>query len=203
MAIKTNMRPERGRDIERRTMRTLRISLTVTVLLALAASAGAQSLADVARREDVRRKQVKKPSRVLTNKDLRQSEALPPLPAPPPPAEAQPQKPEAAAPAESEVSDEEKRQKDEQMWRQRSTDAHQALERSQMYLDALQSKINALWADFTARDDPAQRGKIQTERQKALAEFERVKTEIEANRKAIDDLEEEARRAGVPAGWLR
>ena len=203
MAIKTNVRPERGRDIERRTMRTLRISLTVTVLLALAASAGAQSLADVARREDVRRKQVKKPSRVLTNKDLRQSEAPPPLPATPPPAEAQPQKPEGVAPAEPEVSDEEKRQKDEQMWRQRTTDAHQALERSQMYLDALQSKINALWADFTARDDPAQRGKIQTERQKALAEFERVKTEIEANRKAIDDLEEEGRRAGVPAGWLR
>jgi peptidoglycan hydrolase CwlO-like protein len=203
MAIKTKVRTGRGRDIERRTMRTLRIFLTVTVLTALAASVGAQSLADVARREDVRRKQVKKPSRVLTNKDLRQSETPPPPPATPPPAEAQPPKPEGTAPAEPEVSDEEKRQKDEQTWRQRTTDAHQALERSQMYLDALQSKINALWADFTARDDPAQRGKIQTERQKALAEFERVKTEIEANRKAIDDLEEEARRAGVPAGWLR
>lgn len=203
MAIKTNVRTGRGRDIERRTMRTLRIFLTVTVLTALAASVGAQSLADVARREDARRKQVKKPSRVLTNKDLRQSETPPPPPATPPPAEAQPPKPEGTAPAEPEVSDEEKRQKDEQTWRQRTTDAHQALERSQMYLDALQSKINALWADFTARDDPAQRGKIQTERQKALAEFERVKTEIEANRKAIEDLEEEARRAGVPAGWLR
>jgi len=203
MAIKTKVRTGRGRDIERRTMRTLRIFLTVTVLTALAASVGAQSLADVARREDARRKQVKKPSRVLTNKDLRQSETPPPPPAPPPPAEAQPSKPEGTAPAEPEVSDEEKRQKDEQTWRQRTTDAHQALERSQMYLDALQSKINALWADFTARDDPAQRGKIQTERQKALAEFERVKTEIEANRKAIDDLEEEGRRAGVPAGWLR
>ena len=203
MAIKTKVRTGRGRDIERRTMRTLRIFLTVTVLTALAASVGAQSLADVARREDARRKQVKKPSRVLTNKDLRQSETPPPPPAIPPPAEAQPPKPEGGAPAEAEVSDEEKRQKDEQTWRQRSTDAHQALERSQMYLDALQSKINALWADFTARDDPAQRGKIQTERQKALGEFERVKTEIEANRKAIDDLEEEARRAGVPAGWLR
>jgi len=184
-------------------MRTLRIFLTVTALIALAAPVGAQSLADVARREDARRKQVKKPSRVLTNKDLRQSETPPPPPAIPPPAEAQPPKPEGGAPAEAEVSDEEKRQKDEQTWRQRSTDAHQALERSQMYLDALQSKINALWADFTARDDPAQRGKIQTERQKALAEFERMKSEIEANRKAIDDLEEEARRAGVPAGWLR
>jgi hypothetical protein len=30
-----------------------------------------------------------------------------------------------------------------------------------------------------------------------------VKLEIESNKKAIDDLEEEARRAGVPAGWLR
>ena len=208
MAIKTNARTARGRDIERRTMRTFRIFLTVTALAALAASfgaqsVGAQSLADVARREEARRKHVKKPSRVLTNKDLRQSETPPPPPAIPPPAEAQPSKPEGGAPAEAEVSDEEKRQKDEQTWRQRSTDAHQALERSQMYLDALQSKINALWADFTARDDPAQRGKIQTERQKALGEFERVKTEIEANRKAIDDLEEEARRAGVPAGWLR
>jgi hypothetical protein len=183
-------------------MRTLRFSFALALLLVFAGSLGAQSLADVARREDTRRRQIKKPSRVLTNKDLRPSEA-PPQP-PPPAGQAQiPAATEGTAPAEPEVSEEEKRQKDEQAWRQRMADAGQALERSQMYLDALQSKINALWADFTARDDPAQRGKIQTERQRALAEFERVKLEIEANRKAIDDLEDEARRAGVPAGWLR
>ena len=182
-------------------MRTLRFSFVLILALACAASAAAQSLADVARREEARRKQVKKPSRVLTNKDLRPSEAPPT----PPPAAASPQAPapEGAAPAEPEVSDDEKRQKDEQTWRQRMADARQALERSQMYLDALQSKINALWADFTARDDPAQRGRIQTERQKALAEYDRVKAEIVADKKAVDDLEEEARRAGVPAGWLR
>lgn len=183
-------------------MRTLRFAFALTLLLASAASAGAQSLADVARREGARRKHISKPSRVLTNKDLRPSDVSPP----PPPAAAQPPAaaaPAAAATAESEDSDEEKRQKDEQEWRQRMGDARQALERSQMYLDALQSKINSLWADFTARDDPAQRGAIETERKKALAEFDRVKLEIEANKKAIDDLEEEARRAGVPAGWLR
>jgi type IV secretory pathway VirB10-like protein len=201
MASDANVLTAPGRDIERRTMPTLRFSFALILLLVFAASAGAQSLADVARREDARRKQVRKPSRVLTNKDLKPSET-PSLP--PPPADAKaPAKTEAAAPAEPEVTDEEKRQKDEQAWRQRMTDSRQALERSQMYLDALQSKVNALWADFTARDDPAQRGKIQTERQKALAEFDRVKSEIEANKKAVDDLEEEARRAGVPAGWLR
>jgi hypothetical protein len=182
-------------------MRTLRLSFALMLALACAASATAQSLADVARREEARRKQVKKPSRVLTNKDLRPSE-VPPTP-PPAATPAQTPTPEGATSAEAEVSEEEKRQKDEQTWRQRMTDARQALERSQMYLDALKSKINALWADFIARDDPAQRGKIQTERQKALAEFDRVKGEIEANKKAIDDLEDEARRAGVPAGWLR
>jgi len=198
---KTKVPAAPGRDIERRTMRTLRFSFVLTLVLACAAPAGAQSLADVARREEARRKQVKKPSRVITNKDLRPSETPPP----PPPAAPQPQPPaaDAATPAEPEVSEEEKRKKDEEMWRQRMADARQAFERSRMYLDALQSKINALWADFTARDDPAERGKIQTERQKALAEFDRVKAEIAANKKAIDDLEEEARKAGVPAGWLR
>jgi type IV secretory pathway VirB10-like protein len=193
----------RGRDTERPIMlRTLRFAFVLTLLLAIAGPVSAQSLADVARHEGSRRKQIKKPSRVLTNKDLRPSETPPPPPQPP--QEAQPPaKAEGTTPSEPEVSEEDKRQKDEQAWRQRMTDARQALERSQMYLDALQSKINALWADFTARDDRAQREVIETERKKALAEYDRVKLEIEANKKAIDDLEEEARRAGVPPGWLR
>ena len=198
-----NVWPARDRDIERHTMRTLRHALTLTLLMTCAASVGAQSLADVARREEARRKQIAKPSRVLTNKDLRPSDLPAPPPAQAPAAGPVPAAPAPAAAAEAEVSDEEKRQKDEQDWRERMADARQALERSQMYLDALQSKINSLWADFTARDDPAQRGAIETERKKALAEFDRVKHEIAVNKKAIDDLEEEARRAGVPAGWLR
>ena len=127
MASDANVLTAPGRDIERRNMPTLRFSFALILLLVFAASAGAQSLADVARREDARRKQVRKPSRVLTNKDLKPSETPSP---PPPPAEAKaPAKTEAAAPAEPEVTDEEKRQKDEQAWRQRMTDSRQALER--------------------------------------------------------------------------
>jgi hypothetical protein len=82
-------------------------------------------------------------------------------------------------------------------------DARLALERNQMYAEALQSRINALWADFTARDDPAQRAQIELDRKRALAEQERVKGEIEAQKKGIGELEEEARKAGVPPGWIR
>ena len=53
------------------------------------------------------------------------------------------------------------------------------------------------------RDDPAQRAKIEADRKTALAELDRVKEEIEAQQKEITAIEDEARRAGVPSGWLR
>ena len=57
--------------------------------------------------------------------------------------------------------------------------------------------------DFAGRDDPAQRAQIGSDREKALAELDRVKKEIQDNTKAIADIQEEGRKAGVPAGWLR
>jgi hypothetical protein len=41
------------------------------------------------------------------------------------------------------------------------------------------------------------------DRQKALTEMDRVKKEIADHTKALADLQEEARKAGVPPGWLR
>ena len=67
----------------------------------------------------------------------------------------------------------------------------------------LQTRVNSLATDFVNRDDPAQRGVLASERQKALGELDRLKKQIEATKKAIADLEEEARRANVPPGWLR
>jgi chromosome segregation ATPase len=102
------------------------------------------------------------------------------------------------------TEDEEKRREDdEQRWRARMAEARDQVQRSRMFADALQSRINALNTDFSARDDPAQRSVIGTELNKALAELERVRGDIEAQEKAVTDLEEEARRAGVPPGWLR
>jgi hypothetical protein len=176
-------------------------ALLVLVFAAWAVPASAQSLAAVARKEEARRKQVKQPSKVITNKDLKPVTAPPPPP--PAPADAPAPAEGAAPPGDAAPDEEQQREQDEQAWRNKMNDARQALERSQMYADALQSKINALWGDFTARDNPVERAQIEIERKKAIAEQERVKGEIEAQKKAIADLEEEARKTGVPPGWIR
>jgi hypothetical protein len=184
------------------------VHLVAIVLLAgCVAPAAGQSLASVARKEEARRKQLKQSSRVITNKDLRQVDpASVPVSQPAAATPAPTPAPETAAPGTSDAKPPDEaaqREADEKAWRQKMADARLALERNQMYAEALQSRINALWADFTARDDPAQRAQIELDRKRALAEQERVKGEIEAQKKGIGELEEEARKAGVPPGWIR
>ena len=77
------------------------------------------------------------------------------------------------------------------------------LDRDQIYTEALQTRINALTTDFAARDDPAQRAVVDRDRQKAIVELDRLTLGQQRTKKAIADLEEEARRACVPPGWLR
>lgn len=91
----------------------------------------------------------------------------------------------------------------EQYWHDLMQQARDDLQHNQMYATALQSQINGLSADFAARDDPYQRAQIADNRQKALAELDRVNAEIEKGKKAMADIEEDARKANVPAGWIR
>jgi hypothetical protein len=63
--------------------------------------------------------------------------------------------------------------------------------------------VVGLTTDVLLRDDPAQRRVIGMDRQKAVAELGRVTKEMAQFRKTIADIEEDARRAGVPAVWLR
>ncbi len=81
--------------------------------------------------------------------------------------------------------------------------ARTALQRSESFAEALQSHINGLYAEFVAMGDPIQRAGIEKKRNEAIAEQDRVKADIAQQKKAIAALEEEARRASVPSGWLR
>ena len=171
--------------------------------------ASAQTLGDVAKREEARRKQVKAPAKVYTNDDLRaDTGSAAPAPAPVSQGAAPNAAPPAASPAGGQPKDDQQAaaddaKKTEAYWRDRVAKARADLDRAKTFADALQSRINALTTDFAARSDPAQRAQIGNDRQKALAELDRVKKEIEANTKAIADIQEEARKAGVPAGWVR
>ena len=164
-------------------------------------AASAQSLGDVARQEEARRKAVKSGGKVYTNDSLH-TEPAPAAPAAAPAAPAQASPAAAQQPGDQKAASDQPK-KDEAYWKQRLQSERDALGRSQTFAEALQSRINALAADFVNRDDPVQRAKIGTDRQKALAELDRVKQEIQQHTKAIADIQEEGRKAGAPAGWLR
>jgi hypothetical protein len=198
----------------------VRIAIAALGLAALAVPVVAQtpSLGDIAKKEQERRKGSKQPAKVYTNDDLKgggQSSAppapeshateaaAPAGPADAPPAQAAADPPKDGKPAAAKEAPGAADAKDEEAWRGRITQARDELRRNEVFAQALQSRINALTTDFAARDNPVERAQIADERQKALAELERVKGEIEKSKKQIVDIEEDARKAGVPPGWLR
>ena len=189
----------------------------LVVVLAVAWWAGfsylveAQVLGDVARQEEVRRKDIKAPAKVYTNKDLgpvpESSDGT--LSAPGPSAAASSDTAKAPDSTDSkdkgakDAKDAKDPKKDEAYWAGRKKDLKSKLDTDQTLADALQTRINALNTDFVNRDDPVQRAGIDRDRQKAAAELDRLKKSVAEGKKALSDLDEEARKAGVPAGWLR
>jgi hypothetical protein len=179
------------------------LAAAFSLVLCLPATPQAQekppSLVELARKELERRKRVKVPSRVFTDKEVRAMLPKPPAPV----AEVPPAVPipPAAAPEGPAKTPEETR--DEAWWRARVSTVREEIRRNEMFAEALQSRINALATDVANRDDPFQRLKIADDRQKALMELERVQADSERLKKQLADIEEEARQAGVPPGWLR
>jgi hypothetical protein len=195
-------------------------------LVLVASSVNAQSLGDLARKEEERRKASPPPAtatKVYTNADLPRVPAptITPVtgsaaPVSADPATADPAKPTTADAATSAAptgataqkpadaaSGQKEPVKDQAYWSSRMSSLRQEQSRDQVFADALQSRINGLTTDFVNRDDPIQRSAIETDRQKAVSELGRLQKAMADRKKAIADLEEEARRAGVPPGWLR
>lgn len=192
-----------------------RVIVITVLLVASSGAAFAQtisqtvSLADVARKEEARRKTAKKATRVLTNNSLTPAEevTIPAPPSPQPPAasgatNATPGVPTTNIPG-GKVEQPAPVKGDQAFWAGRISKARTDLNRTQMFADSLQTKINSLRTDFTNRDNRVEREKIQQDLNTALAELERLKKEIDTQTKAITAIEDEARRANVPAGWLR
>ena len=166
------------------------------VVLGSTCPMSAQSLGAVAKQSEAQRKAAKSSGKVYTNDSLKSAPApSQTTPAAAPAAADQPPTPEAKPKADP--------AKDEAAWRDRIKAERDGLARAESFAAALQSQINGLYAEFTACQAPTQCKNVSERRQKSIAELDRVKKEIEMHTKAIADIQEEARRAGVPAGWVR
>lgn len=191
--------------------KTFLLIVALTAIGASAAPLAAQSLADVARQEEARRKEIKTPSKVLTNKDLSE--------VPPATAGATSSASSTTSSASSDTSSSTPATsasaaggdapkdgavvKDQKYYSAKMRLLQDTLSRDQVLASAMQTQINSLTTDFVNRDDPAQRATIERNRTTALGELNRLKDQIKKDQKAIDDFQEDARRAGVPPGWLR
>ena len=190
------------------------LSVAALVFVGMANVPAAQSLGDVAKKEEQRRKTVKSSGKVYTNDELKR-DPTPSVPASAstgttstPSASSTPSPAPASSGNNADRDDSANKdgsadKSDEKTWRKRITNARESLQRSQAFADALQSQLNALSTDFVNRDDPIQRQQIAKQRDGVVAELDRVKKEVAAQTKAISDIQEEARRANVPAGWVR
>ena len=193
----------------------MKIVALLSLVSIVSASASAQSLAEVAKKEAERRKAITSPAKVITNADLKP--VLRPESAPAPAPSAASKAPEsastsgeaaagadaakpAAAPA---AADSGGPVKDQAYWSSRLKGLQTQLDLDQKMVSALQSQIDGLWADFTSRSDPVQRADVEKRRNTAIEDQKAANKRVEDGKKKVTDLQEEARQAGVPPGWLR
>jgi hypothetical protein len=205
----------------------MRIFAIVTVFGLAAGSLAplhGQSLVDVAKKEGERRQGVKGDTKVYTNGDLKPvSDPSAPVTASAAPddapasagkkpsdakadAKADPKadgKTDDKAPAKDAKASANGDEKGQEYWGGKMRALTEQLERDRLYAEAIQTRINSLTADFSAKDDPAQRALISDDREKAVSELSRLRKQIDEDKDAIGSLEEEARHASVPPGWLR
>jgi hypothetical protein len=189
-------------------MRVYCLRFVVTALVVLAGlGAGvqlvyAQTLADVARKEEERRKTIREPAKVYTNKDL--TAAPPGSPQPVPATNGEPAKADDKDQAkDAKPADPKEPAKGQAYWSAKMKTLQTTLDRDSLAAEAMQTRVNSLITDFINRDDPAQKAVIAKNRDQAMAELTRLKQAVVTETKAIADFQEEARRAGVPPGWLR
>ncbi len=162
------------------------------------------SLGEVARREALRRAATPPAARALTDADAdRLTPSRSSIPesnrrraSEPPAGRGSAGAPDAEAAPASKAHD-------ETWWRDRRAKAQGTVDRDQLLADALQTRINALAADEAARDDPVARGQLNRERLQALAELSRMRAQLAVDQAALAALRDEARREGIPPGWVR
>jgi hypothetical protein len=182
-------------------------------LLLVGAAAQAQSLADVARQEQERRKAIAEPARVYTDADAQKNAPLTTAAARPQPASSAPSggaTPAAATADGGKAEDADaagaKSQappKDEAGWRNKVDQARDDLARSRRLLSAMEEQLVSLGIQSASAQLTGQKGPDQSRQQESAREVERLRADVQKYTEALSKLEGDARTAGIPPGWVR
>jgi len=178
----------------------------LTALVVLLAVAG-QSPAELAEKERKRREAGGEKARVFTNDDLESPEAKGDEDA----AEADPaeREEEARRRVEREAENDREtaeRRNEEVQWRVRAAATRERRAAAEARLEQARAKVEALVIDTNPTagvTDPFREQKLQAERLAAADELAAAEDAMAATAGEFAALEEEARRARVPPGWLR
>jgi len=192
----------------------------LVVVLALAAgSLPAQSLGELAAKEKRRREEEQKknkgPARVVTTEDLANVQGTTATEAAKPVlAQELGGKPRSSAdeidqdrprekPANPEAEARERGGQDEKTWRAQAAGLRQEIQEVEQKVKALEEQVNKLFGDIQRSTDTYEILRLRGEQEKLAEQIKVAKRERDGVRQELVQLEDSARRAGVPPGWIR
>ena len=175
----------------------MRHSVQLTLLVAaLASPLLAQSLGEVAARTNKERKGA--PAKVYTNDDLDAERSAPE-------GQGTVSTPGTAAAASGSAPAPAPTMEPSERWRRDGKQRRDAVTRAEAKVAAIQAKIDALMLDRDPVNvmDPNRLQTLEAVKAKTLQDLETAKAELSQAQQALEALEEDARKNGIPPGWLR
>lgn len=179
------------------------ILLTALLFVLVSISHAEDSAIVKAAKKERERRAKLKIGRVFTNKDVQEFVAKNPTP------EREGMEPEAQTQTseEAEATDIEDVNKEleqsEEYWRKRYRGVSGRLHDAEKVVREIQKEVDDLTRAFYTLNDAEQKGFMEYQRTQRLNDLQQAKRELEDARMDMDNLEEEARKAGALPGWLR
>ena len=190
-------------------MKRLAVLLPMAIFLACISAAQSQSLADLANKEKERRSDIKD-TKVITDEDVAKFKSSSPASSLPD----QPKETAASASTAKDAASESKAEKPESdeptdfqgrpesFWRKTMAEARQKIKDLTNEANVIALTIADLQNKFYNIDDGFKRETVQRELQKTYYQQDMNKENLEKAKKAIEDLENEARKSGALPGWI-
>ena len=181
----------------------LLVLLTSLLFLIVSISQSEDSAVVKAARKERERRAKLTIGKVYTNKDVQEFVAKNPTPVKEgmePETQSQPSEETDAADLEDVTRDLEQSEK---YWRTRYREVSGRLQGAEKAVRQLQKEVDDLTRAFYVLSDAEQKGNMEYQRTEKLNDLQQAKRELEDAQTDMDNLEEEARKAGALPGWLR